>query len=124
MKVINWKRDYFILGIVTLSISVLLFIRKLLFGNFSTILGIIDLFFFPLMGFYVSYRDMTSDGPRFSMSEACFLILVLLYCGLYILVSTILDLIFIPGMILNLSLLTLNIMIISLAWSAIFYYSY
>ena len=120
MKVINWKRDYRILGLITLSLSLLLLLRRILFGNWGSFLDVATTLLIPIIGIYVFTEFVDSDGPRFSIQEAFFLLLSL-YAAIVMIFVMIFNDFIQPINVLN---LLVDFAIIGLGWLAIGYYAY
>lgn len=122
MKLIDWNRDYMVLGIFSLCLGLLLLIRNILLGSFFSLWSSLSALFLPLLFFYVCYSFIRTEGPRFTATEAIFL-LGILFCGIYYIYSSIKDVIMIPNS-LNLIVIIFNVVIVIISWISLFYYSY
>lgn len=122
MKLIDWKRDYMLLGFMSLGLGLLLLIRSFLLGAYSSTWGSIKSLFLPIIFIIIFYKYIKTEGPRITLSEGAFL-LGSLYCGIYFIYSLFSTLLWDSGPI-NVLVLILNVFISAVAWMALLYYSY
>ena len=113
------KDFYRLLSIFCFTLSGLMIIRRVLLVEYILIQLLTGLFW-PIVGLFIGLKFLKMDGYTMTVQEGAFYVFVL-YCSFYFLIDMII-IIFILALAIDLTIITLNVVITIMGWLAILSY--